>query len=319
MRPPLSPRGRAAFTMVELLTVIAIIAILAAILFPVFGTVQESARRGNTMTKLQKISQAVAAYNLDNREYPEYLFGPAISQADGTPFGAAPYYSMKDVASIVNKGVPSVGPPVPAIATSIRRIYSKSLYPVYVRDLDTFSCDNNVVKNASDPNDVLPGQRYLNYDPTNGTMSRLSLTANAAGNTLNTSFTLPYYRYDSYDASPKLLDTGGTIDNNTLITRYSRHWYPITNNGQPGSPTPTSSKPTAAEQAADKAAKYQRQLLWRDPPTETVITMTTHHAPKTKAVILWLSGTAKVIDLRKFNSLVDPAGDVKAYELGPSD
>ena len=92
---------RAGFTLIELLVVIAIIAILAAILFPVAGTVQESARRSATMSNLQKIHQAISAYELDNREYPEFLFGPAISKNDGTPYGGAPYYTMKETASLV--------------------------------------------------------------------------------------------------------------------------------------------------------------------------------------------------------------------------
>ena len=86
---------RAAFTLIELLVVIAIIAILAAILFPVAGTVQESARRGATMSNLQKIHQAVAAYELDNREYPEFLFGPAICKANGAAVGSPEYSSCR--------------------------------------------------------------------------------------------------------------------------------------------------------------------------------------------------------------------------------
>lgn len=302
---PCVPNRRAGFTMVELLTVIAIIAILAAILFPVFGSVQESARRGNTMSSLQKISQAVAAYELDNREYPEYLFGPAISQADGTPFGGAPYYSMRDVAAIVNKGAPSVGLPTATVAQRVRRIYSKSLYPQYIRDLDAFSCGNNVVRTPNGANDVAEVQRYPTYDPTNGVMSRVIPNGSVA---------MPFYKYDAFDASPLVTNADGALDNNTFVARYSRAWYPITGNG---APAPSGDPQGATDE--QRLAKYRRQLLWREPPTETVITATTHHAPKGKVIVLWLNGTAKVVDVRKFTPLADPAGDFKAYELGPND
>ena len=54
------------FTLIELLIVIAIIAILAAILFPVFGRARENARRASCQSNLKQIALGVMQYSQDN-------------------------------------------------------------------------------------------------------------------------------------------------------------------------------------------------------------------------------------------------------------
>lgn len=64
-----SGRGRvAAFTLIELLTVIAIIAILAAILMPVFAQAREKARSANCISNCRNIGTAMMMYAQDNDE-----------------------------------------------------------------------------------------------------------------------------------------------------------------------------------------------------------------------------------------------------------
>ena len=58
-------RRRPAFTLVELLIVIAIIAILAAILFPVFARARESARRASCQSNLKQIALGATMYIQD--------------------------------------------------------------------------------------------------------------------------------------------------------------------------------------------------------------------------------------------------------------
>ena len=64
-------RRRSGFTLVELLVVIAMIAILAALLFPVFAEVRERARQTACLSNLKQIGMAVAPYADDNNDmYP---------------------------------------------------------------------------------------------------------------------------------------------------------------------------------------------------------------------------------------------------------
>lgn len=57
-----------AFTLIELLTVIAIIGILASILIPTVGRVRESARRSVDASNIRQIGQACLIYANDHRE-----------------------------------------------------------------------------------------------------------------------------------------------------------------------------------------------------------------------------------------------------------
>src|SRR3954466_7852291 len=61
-----------AFTLIELLIVIAIIAILAAILFPVFGRARENARRSSCQSNLKQIGLGFAQYTQDYDEKMPY-------------------------------------------------------------------------------------------------------------------------------------------------------------------------------------------------------------------------------------------------------
>ena len=62
---------KTAFTLIEILVVIAIIAILAAILFPVFARARENARRSSCMSNLKQLGLGIMQYTQDNDEaYP---------------------------------------------------------------------------------------------------------------------------------------------------------------------------------------------------------------------------------------------------------
>lgn len=62
-------RIRNAFTLVELLIVIAILAILAVILFPVFASAKESAKQSLDLNNVRQLSFAMVLYASDNDDY----------------------------------------------------------------------------------------------------------------------------------------------------------------------------------------------------------------------------------------------------------
>lgn len=64
----------AAFTLIELLTVIAIIGILAAILIPVVGSVRENARQAQCGSNQRQIALAVLMYESENNALPGPIF-----------------------------------------------------------------------------------------------------------------------------------------------------------------------------------------------------------------------------------------------------
>lgn len=69
---------RTAFTMVELLVVVAIIAILAALVFPVFTRAKEQAKQTQCMSNLRQIGNAIGLYMADHDD----MFPQAVDASD---------------------------------------------------------------------------------------------------------------------------------------------------------------------------------------------------------------------------------------------
>ena len=87
--------GRRGFTMIEMLTVIAIIAILAGILFPVFATVRRNVHKATCTSNLHEIYQALRIFKDDHGVYPKALYpftGQGVPNSPATPLGLYPQY-----------------------------------------------------------------------------------------------------------------------------------------------------------------------------------------------------------------------------------
>jgi prepilin-type N-terminal cleavage/methylation domain-containing protein/prepilin-type processing-associated H-X9-DG protein len=78
--------SRSGFTLVELLVVIAVIAILAAILFPVFAQVREKARQTMCLSNIRQMASSLMMYAQDYDE----VFPPVVSVNPGETY----YYQV---------------------------------------------------------------------------------------------------------------------------------------------------------------------------------------------------------------------------------
>jgi len=81
------------FTLIELLVVLAIIFILAAILFPVLGTAREKARQASCLSNEKQLGLAMLQYAQDNDEYYPYgqSFSPGVAEGSGWAGLVYPY------------------------------------------------------------------------------------------------------------------------------------------------------------------------------------------------------------------------------------
>jgi prepilin-type N-terminal cleavage/methylation domain-containing protein len=177
---------RGAFTLIEVLTVIAIIALLAAILFPVFGRVRENTRQTTCVSNMHEMYVKCSTYQQDFDAYPPLLLG-LPERPDGTLWA------------------PGGGAPVQA--RDLKRGY---LYPSYIKNSETFLCPDNPTKDQ---------QKLVAAGWPANTGHSGNATYGSHGNTLAPATTeLPFYAFDSYDVSSVI----GSLSAYQVV--YSRDW-----------------------------------------------------------------------------------------------
>jgi prepilin-type N-terminal cleavage/methylation domain-containing protein/prepilin-type processing-associated H-X9-DG protein len=106
--PEYSPRR--AFTLIELLTVISILAMLAAILFPVFARARENARRASCQSNLKQIGLATLQYaqDYDERMVKVYTYyGPGSTNLVWWQDVLQPYMKSYQIVLCASQSPPS--------------------------------------------------------------------------------------------------------------------------------------------------------------------------------------------------------------------
>lgn len=189
--------NRSAFTLVELLTVIAIIAVLSALLFPVMSKAKEAARQTACLTNMQQIHTKLSLYHQDYDAYPPMLLGVA-ERSDGSAW--------------------QIGDPAPPVAAANVRF--GFLYPAYVKSVSYFTCPDAVTYNATTVTQAgFPANSGYAGSATYGSHG---LRYGPAGTPIS------YYAVDSYDATPG--------PNGSYWVAYTRDWSGVTADTQNDNP-----------------------------------------------------------------------------------
>lgn len=224
-----------AFTLIELLTVIAIIAVLAAVLFPVAGSVREQARATDCMSKLHQLYVSAQVYKQDEGGYPAALLG-TVEVAPGTPGNCQPNAST---------GV-FLTDPTTQCAANADRIINGFLYNEQIKDVNIVKCPSNVKLNKGlitiahfppKPGNWPAGFNYVT-DPSPDPNAPVNVCGSDAFGLVDCYTTgalkgLPkyYYVWDCYDIGPRLqadgtgLQSGGAF---VFDRHYSVDWSGIT-------------------------------------------------------------------------------------------
>lgn len=264
-------RHRTAFTLIELLTVIAIIAILAAIIVPAIVRTKDAAYRNQDMSNMNSIRSALQQYKVDQGGYPPALLGYVTLYSSG----------------------PNAGQVIPANSLA------GFLYSKRVNSIETLRPSFNretmvATTNASWPGTAAPAFGGCStegplqaYDADNaGFVANPAITGNNVP-TANVNEALNFYKISGYDVANAYGPTGVKAPE----LRYTLFWtnYGLGVNGcGPGS-----------------GLDDPRQLGYDDPPETTVITWNSFFregatvpppARQKREIVLYLGGGARMMD-----------------------
>ncbi len=234
-------RRNRAFTLIELLTVIAIIAILAAIILPVLARAKENAYRNSDISNMNQIRSALQLYRVDQGAYPPAILGYATLYASGPQIGQViPADQLKSF--IYNKRVPAIQTLRPAFNRNNFNLITTAVWPNQdPRALGAAPAYDADGDGDVDTNDDLANARQA-LGPGSGNVQR----PNPAGpGTIDSEF----YRMSGYDVAEVPLPGGGT----RWELRYALFW-------------------SGWGLGAGNAQDDPRQLGYDDPPENTVVT-----------------------------------------------
>ncbi|MDH7482576.1 MAG: type II secretion system protein [Armatimonadota bacterium] len=154
------------FTIIELLTVISIMGVLAALIFPVVASSRESAKKAQCTSNLHQIWTALKQFQMDEHRYPDFIAGPA--------------YKENGAIVPLNKtsGMDATGRAV-------------SLYPEYIKEASALNCPKSVVNGE--------GVEYKQTDVAPDPLGRTWYETNATDPNNPEPQPVFLYKYSSYD------------------------------------------------------------------------------------------------------------------------
>ncbi len=130
-------RPRRGFTLVEILIVIAIIALLAGIAFPVFSKARESGRRTVCLSNLKQLGMAFAQYTQDSGRYP--FAGNLQNWAQGGMWVTGGESGVKKNYPLGGPGLAQNSAPFDYIPNQEAYPEQGALYP-YIKNTAVFIC-----------------------------------------------------------------------------------------------------------------------------------------------------------------------------------
>jgi prepilin-type N-terminal cleavage/methylation domain-containing protein len=272
-----------AFTLIELLTVISIIAILSAIILPVLARAKDGAYRSSDMQHLNEIRSALQLYRVDYGAYPPAILGYATIYMSGPNMGQV-VPANRYPGHLYSKRIPSLDTLRPVYNRVGPSDVTKSFWPrqdnrplgaAPLLDLDgdgdiDSADDLALARQAYGPNVVVQAETPIAASPCDG-----------GGPSTDACF----YRVSGFDVGFEPDPANVALSIPTL--RYARFW-------------------TGWGVTGGNAFDDPRQLGYEDPPESTVITWNTFFREYSNGVpgrvkrdqVLFLGGGARAYDSR---------------------
>jgi general secretion pathway protein G len=102
-------RARKAFTLVEILIVVVILGILAAIVVPQFTNATQDAQAGNLQTQLDTLQNQLELYKARNNVYPDIITNGWVDLTGGGYLKSAPKNPVNQLTTVDVPGTADVG------------------------------------------------------------------------------------------------------------------------------------------------------------------------------------------------------------------
>lgn len=302
-----SMRKKDGYTLMELLTVIAIIAVLAGLIFPVAASAKKRARQAQCMNNMYQIFTALKQFQLDEHRYPDFIAGPVQFKGGTLPIE----YTGSEIIPLEN----NTGMMEGSTGGNGRLV---ALFPEYIPSLSSLRCpftdlngDNNrkyspgATGTGTVPDPFVPVPEDIESDPMFVRLAALSITDSlrAMGPNKDNSVAFWIYKCSTYDYQKP----PGYLPTDTGEIHYSTVW--------------------ASGNNPDTDPGITRQLKWRTPPEDTVVTWCSHHRSNdsstgtplgsSKDICLYLDGHVKQVPSSDMGGKLAPFWYQSGWRVAP--